>query len=103
MMDNTWTEAQELLLYMDNDQVLYRQLQAIRKLLQKKVDKGVYDGNKAVKAFMYAVDEGAKSYWGRFGDSVDLDTPDWHRMFPKRDRLAVAQEYVKRFEDGDDV
>jgi len=80
------TEQRELQLFIDNDGDLYRsQYQPIIKNLQRKIDKGQYDREKAVKLWMYLADAGAKKYVKEFGGDV-------RTMFPKRDRLEVAKE-----------
>jgi len=87
-------EARELEVFIENDGTLYRQrgLPIIRNLVLKMVQ-GKYDSTKAVKLYMYLVDDGAKKYAKESGGA------DWSRMFPKATRETVAKSLVKGFED----
>ena len=88
--------ADELRLYIDNDGDLYRQLtQPIMKNLMKKIDKGTYEHDLGVKAFMHLVDAGAKKYVKEFGSPHDK----WHEMFPQDVRWEVARELAMTFLD----
>lgn len=87
--------ARELELYIENDGQLYRQQhEPIIKNLTRKAERGVYDSRKAVKLFMYLVDNGAKKYVKEFGDP----SFPWHKMFDKATRLAVAESLRDTFE-----
>ena len=56
-------EGDELYLFITNHSQLYRQrLQPIYKNAVTKMARDQYDSKKAVKLFMYAVDDGAKLY-----------------------------------------
>ena len=60
-------EGDELYLFIVNHAQLYRQrLQPIHKNAVTKMARDQYDSKKAVKLFMYAVDEGAKLYSKEF-------------------------------------
>jgi hypothetical protein len=93
------TEERELELFVANDAQIYRsRLQPIYKNLVTKIAQGKYDEKKAVKAFMYAVDDAAKKYikdFGSPGDKVD-------DIFDKKTRLAVAATLSSEFKDEAD-
>jgi len=82
--------ARELELYIDNDALLYEFKKRIHASFAKKLSR--WDAKKALKGFMYLVDEGAKKYAREFGGS-------WSRLFNKPTREVVAAEYVKEYRD----
>jgi hypothetical protein len=95
--------ANELELYIDNDEPLYRQWQAIVRNLWKHQKRGRYDSERAADGFMYLVDAGAKKYVKEFGDLEDVTLPratKWNVMFDMPTRRAVAREYAKSFENN---
>ena len=66
--------ARELTLYIENDSTIYRQrIQPIIKNLARKMKKGTYDPDLAIKGFMYAVEHGIKSYNKEFGPGFKID------------------------------
>lgn len=87
----------ELLLYIDNDADLFRQqdLPIIKNLTAKKA-RGVYDHEKAVKLYMYLVENGAKKYAREFGGT-------WNMLFSRGTRLNVARRFVRQFESEYDA
>lgn len=93
-MDNMSDGARELKLYIENDGDLYRrQWQPIIKNLTIKVAQGKYDTEKAVKLFMYLMDNGAKQYAKEFA------TPgEWNKIFSRSDRMEAAREFTADFE-----
>jgi len=86
--------ARELTLFIENDGELYRQrTMPIMKNLARKMRKGNYDPMKAVKLWMYLVDDGAKKYTKEMApDNV------WHEMWPKKIRLRSAMDLAEKFE-----
>lgn len=86
-------EARELELYIENDYEIYRQLEAVRKNLQRHWSKGRFDPMKAIKGFMYPVDAGAKKYFKEFGSPGMR----WSDMFPKSARMEVAKSLAEDF------
>ena len=85
-------EMRELKAYIDNDSSLYRQRYIpILKNLSKKKKKGNFNKSLATKAFMYLIDDGAKRYVKSYGGNV-------RDMFPKRQRIMLAKDYVDEFE-----
>lgn len=90
------TEMRNLQIFIDNDQQIYKQrFIPILKNLSKKKKSGKYDPHLAPKIFMYLVDDGAKRYTKEYGGTV-------RDMFPKHDRMELAKEYVKDFEEAFD-
>lgn len=86
--------ADELKLFCDNDGALYRQrFKPIQTNLRKKLAKSTYDPTKAPKAWIYLVDACAKKYAQEFASPRN-----WHTIFPKATRMAVARDYADEFE-----
>ena len=79
-------ESDELLLYMDNDQKLYRQMQAIRLNLIKHFCRGNFNSTQAEKGFAHATDEANRQYKKEFS----------YQGFPPVERAKVNKELVKR-------
>ena len=87
-------EGDELFIFVSNHSQLYRQrLQPIYKNAITKMAQGKYDSKKAVKLFMYAVDDAAKLYSKEFSTGNDAKT-----MFPKDVREYVAIRLRDDFE-----
>ncbi len=83
--------ARELTLYIENDASLYRQrVQPIIKNLARKMKKGTFDAELAVKGFMYAVEHGLKNYKKDFGPGFKID---------KDTKKKVAQDLLDNFMD----
>ena len=85
------TAADELLLYMDNDEPLYLQKKAFLDNAYRKMKKGTYSPELAVKLWMYYVERGAKAYAKEFSTLTQ-----WTKMFTKPTRELVARELAKR-------
>lgn len=89
--------ARELYLYITSDTGLYNQQhKPIIINLQKKLDKGIYDHEKAVKLFKYLADNGAKKYAREYGGA------EHGNIFNVPTRLATARmlaDYFKREAD----
>jgi len=86
-------EADELVLYADHDEPLYRQsFQPIIANLKKKIAKGTYSPTMAVKLWRYHADRAAQKYAKEFGGT-------WHKIFSTRDRQEAAEhweQYARR-------
>jgi len=84
--------ARELQLYIENDRNIYRQrIQPIIRNLASKMKKGSFDEKLAVKAFMYAVEDGQKAYNKEFGDgSMKLD---------RNSKTAVAEKLLDGYRE----
>lgn len=90
--------ARELYLYITNDKGLYNQQhKPIIANLQKKIDKGVYDHEKAVKLFKYLADNGAKKYAREYGGA------EHGNIFNVPTRLATARMLADYFKGEADL
>jgi len=88
--------ATELQLYVENDGELYRrQGEPILRNLEKKVKKGTYDHDKAVKLYGYLVESSAKMYVKEFGSG---ESGEWYRMFDVLTRRVIAERLARNFE-----
>jgi hypothetical protein len=95
ILEGMSAEARELQIFIQNDGQLYRQQHLpIIKNAMTKHGQGKYDSMKAVKLFMYLVDNGAKKYAKEAGPGAK-----WNEMFPKSVRLQVAAALRDDFED----
>lgn len=93
-------EVNELYLYCENDEPLYRrQRQPIEKNLTKKLEKGVYDHEKAKKLWGHFATNCAKKYAKEFGSDFLTDRTGvaWNKMFSTADRRAVATKFADHF------
>ena len=64
-------ETSELLLFVDNDEPLYRQKMLIFRALARKKDRGVFKAALAPKAFAALLSMAAKKYLHEFGSPGD--------------------------------
>ncbi len=88
-MGNEEVVVNELRAYIDNDYDLYRQQTLpIYKNLNRKVEKEIYEFDKAVKLFTCLVDNGARKYVRAYGGTVK-------NLFPKQIRLEVARQLAE--------
>ena len=82
-------ESRELFLYSVNSSVLYRQsIVPIVRNLAKKYSKGIFDKEKAIDAFYYAAENGAKLYCKEFSAFPS----DYVQVFSVTDRFSAAVE-----------
>ena len=89
-------EAEELALYIKNTSELYHGItKSIIENLKKKARKGAYDKERAVDAWMYAADAGAKMYDKEFGSGRGSLT-----MFSKSSRRKAAEELARYYEEN---
>lgn len=85
--------ARELLLFIENDEILStRRYPQYILNLERKMKRGVYDRERAVKLFMYLADEASKRYSKQFGDGKThtADVPT---------RMLLAKMLRDRFEE----
>ena len=82
----------DLDLYIENTEPLYRMQQAILANLQRHAKKGHYDAAKAAQGWSYLIEAGAKSYAKEFGEARR-----WHELFPKPLRDELSRDYEKHF------
>jgi hypothetical protein len=88
------TESHELVLYVDNDEPLWRAKTAIFRALAKKKDRRTYDERLAPKAFATLLTNAAKKYVREFGAPGDR----WNAIFSPIDRRHGALELVQQFD-----
>ena len=88
-------EADELTLYLDNEEPLYRQKMYIFRALAKKKDRGKYNPALAPKAFAALMTAAAKKYVREFGSPGDR----WNIIFSPIDRRQAASHYAEEFLD----
>ena len=86
----------ELETYIENESELYEQKVHILKNMARKIQKGTYDSDFAVKSWLHWVDLGAKRYLKEIESDI---------KFPKELRVVlarqVAQEEAKRIKSGE--
>jgi len=82
----------ELFLFITNDAQLYRQrITPLIKNYQRKMKKGIFDQEMAVKGFLYAVNDGIKKYNKEFGSgSMKLS---------KQEKEAVATKLLDYYQE----
>ena len=85
-------EARELELFTENDADLYRQrIVPIVKNMQRRMAKGDYESEKAVRLWLYLIDESARKYCQLHGGTV-------RGCFPKPCREIVARSMRDHYE-----
>lgn len=88
--------ARELALYAENDGTLYRQMaQPIIANLARKMRKGQYDIQKAVKAWEHFTTAAAQKYCRDFGSPHD----SYYRMFNAATRREAAAQFEECYRD----
>ena len=89
-------DAEELALYIENTSELYHGIthSAIENL-KKKARKGEYDKNRAVDAWMYVADAGARMYDKELGSGRGSMT-----LFTKDERRKAAEKLARYYEDN---
>ena len=87
------TNSRELRLFADNNADLHRQsMQPIRDNLGKKMDKGVYDSEKAKTLWKYHADRAAQEYTKQFGGGGGNGS---HGSFSPADRREAAANWER--------
>jgi len=90
--------ARELYWFIINDGNLYRQrITPIVENMKRKVSKGTYDENLAVKAFQYAADDGAKRYSKEVGE-MSFNVPT-----RKETAKQLLEYYTEAIFEKDDI
>lgn len=88
--------ARELYLFSINSREIYtRYLEPIQNNFIRKAKKGVFDTDKAARAYVTALRESAKLYCRYFGG-------DFRQCFTVATREEVAREFVRFFENEKD-
>lgn len=85
-------EAEELLLYLDNEHDLYLQKKLVAANLSKKIKRGTYEESRAPDAWSYVVEAAAKKYAKEFGEARS-----WHVFFDAETRRQVSKELAERW------
>jgi len=88
MPETYHAEQVELALYIDNEGDLYPQKKAIIENMKRKVERGEYDPQLAVKGWLHWVNAGAAKYCKEFHCEII-------RTFPIAVRTAVAQDVAR--------
>jgi hypothetical protein len=89
--------ADELAMFIINDGDLYRQnIQPVLKNLAKKIKKGVYDPQKALKLWQYSAQWGAQKYTKEMGIRGYNGS---YGMFSPHDRREAAKQLAEHFEE----
>ena len=92
----TTETSRELALYIINDSNLYRQqTQPIIANLKRRIARGIYESEKALKLWLHLTVSGAKGYTKIFG----APNQAWFYMFSVSDRKLAAQEIAAHYAD----
>lgn len=88
---DTMMDAEDLVLFIENDGDLYRsQTQSIINNLMRKLRAGTFDETRSVDLWYYLAEEGAKRFAQQNKDS--LPPLPWHKLFPVSVRVEAAQQ-----------
>lgn len=87
--------VRELELWVDNDPESYKLKKAVYGVLDRKRARGVYDSEKAVKAFYNVAEYAAKSYAKTFNDYMTA----WFVTFTTATRREVAKILLAEYEE----
>lgn len=94
-------DAEELVLYVDNNEPIYRKKVEAFKNLTKKKEKGVYDPELAAKLMMYVVEEAAKESAKQWNEWNEMTTPlPWNKVYSMEVRQQAAKDLVAGFESA---
>ncbi len=97
--------ARELFLFAYSDGKLYQQrILPIIKNLQKKVAKGTYDKELAVKAFQYAADDAAKRYDKEFSGTHSSNMGGTFSVATRKETARqLLEHYTEHIFEKDDI
>lgn len=84
----------ELVLYINNTRNVYENIQLVCKNLARKKCKGIYDEQKAVKAFYNLVNYAQQQYYREFGGASA-----WYLLANTATRQAVAKELLEYYQE----
>lgn len=88
--------ARELSLFAENDYVTYTQaIQPTISNLRRKIQRGTYDRQKALVAWVHVAEFAAKRYAALYSDSLS----PWFRLFSVAVRKLSAEELAEFFSD----
>lgn len=92
-------EQQELQLYIENDGTLHRSMRKpIERNLLRKITKGTYRADLAVKAWQSLAEIGAKKYQREFGDS---SAPIFDAIDVKATALRMRNAFIDLVKSGE--
>lgn len=100
-------DADELLLYLDNDEPTYRQVQSVQKNLAKKMRDGLYSHKLAEKGWTHAADFASARYAKEIGrDGIEVPnrgSGSYAHSAPLRREVAryLAWRFVKDAQSGE--
>ena len=84
----------ELTLYVNNTRNIYENIRLVCKSLARKKRKGIYNEQKAVKAFYNLVNLALKQYYIEFGGAYA-----WYLLANTATRQAVAKELLETYQE----
>lgn len=87
--------VKELELWIDSNPESYKLKEAVYGVLDRKRTRGIYDSEKAVKAFYNVAEYAAKSYAKTFNDSATA----WFVTFTTTTRREVAKILLAEYEE----
>lgn len=85
-------DADDLVLYIDNTESLYKRKQEIVKATMRHLRSGKYDAAKSAKLWLYLVDAGAQAWAKELGDEEGNRSVKWNDLFPKAVREQAARD-----------
>lgn len=94
-------DAEELVLYVDNTEPIYKKKVEAFKNLTKKKEKGVYDPELAAKLMMYVVEAAAKESAKQWNEWNEKDPAlPWNKVYTMEVRQQAAKDLVADFESA---
>lgn len=84
--------ARELTLYSENTRKVYDLSVQVVENLRKKFQKGIYNAEKAVKAFEHVTEYAAKEYIREFSEPSE-----WHIVFNAATRREAARKLLEGY------
>jgi len=92
-------DAEELVLYVDNTEPIYKKKVEAFKNLTKKKKKGDYDPELAAKLMLYVVEAASKESAKQWNEWNEIDPPlPWNKVYTMSVRQEAAKELVREFE-----
>ena len=92
--DTQRSHAMELVLLADNDYQIYRsRVEPITKNLERKISRGTFKKELAIKLGKYLMDDVAKKYAVHYGTVGDR----WYELFTPSDRRLASAIWVDQF------
>lgn len=85
-------EINELYLFASNNEDIYKLTNDIKKGINKKIEKNIFDKEKAIKAFYRVATEAAKLYCKYFGGC-------YYQVFNVKIRTEVAKIFVENLNE----